>query len=567
MKLCNSIFRFILYTFIFLGASNSSYSRTTDFNYNAKNISNYFSALVSFHDMDYKNSQKFFKKINNFDDENADYFSKLIESLVNLEKYNEAQIYSKRLERKNISTFESNLILGLYEFKKSNYNKAKFYFNKLDSNFRDVSINDLLIPSLINWSEILEGKNKDGVESLGKISANYNNFRSIQRIFSDCHFEDPVTENQFRKILKNKQSNLSRYHFFFANYLANQNKMDYAKEIINTASKTYPGNLLIGQFQKVLSENENNSNLFNCKNPNHILAEILYIVGNFLSSSGDYRLSNFYINLSKYLNPDFSSYDSLLAENFSILGNYDKSKNIYKKLSKSGSVYKWYSSKKIAIILERQGARDEAVIFLSRIYKNIRKDIYKTFDLANFLREEGGYEKSIALYSKILLKIQNDHEIYPEVLHRRGTAYERSNNWELAEKDLLRSLAIEPDSPYVMNYLAYTWIEKGKNVQKALRMLRRANDLKKNDGYITDSLGWALYKLNNFSEAKKYLRLAIIFMPRDPIINDHFGDCLWMNNRKIQARYYWEYALSLDSTEKELKEKIKKKLLFGLEES
>ena len=204
---------------------------------------------------------------------------------------------------------------------------------------------------------------------------------------------------------------------------------------------------------------------------------------------------------------------------------------------------------------------------MSRIYKNIRKDIYKTFDLANFLREEGGYEKSIELYSTILLKIENDHEIYPEVLHRRGTAYERSNNWELAEKDLLRSLEIEPDSPYVMNYLAYTWIEKGKNVQKALRMLRRANDLKKNDGYITDSLGWALYKLNNFSEAKKYLRLAIIFMPRDPIINDHFGDCLWMNNRKIQARYYWEYALSLDSTEKELKEKIKKKLLFGLEES
>ncbi len=567
MKLCSSIFRFILYTFIFLGASNSSYSRTTDFNYNAKNISNYFSAVVSFHDMDYTNSQKFFKKINNFDDENADYFSKLIESLVNLEKYNEAQIYSKRLERKNISTFESNLILGLYEFKKSNYNKAKFYFNKLDSNFRDISINDLLKPSLINWSEILEAKNKDGVESLGKISTNFNNFRSIQRIFADCHFEDPVTENQFRKMLKNKKSNLSRYHFFFANYLANQNKMDYAKETINLASKTYPNNLLIRQFQKVLSENENNRNLFNCKNPNHILAEILYIVGNFLSSSGDYRLSNFYINLSKYLNPDFSSYDSLLAENFSILGNYDKSKNIYKKLSKSGSVYKWYSSKKIAIILERQGARDEAVIFLSRIYKNIRKDIYKTFDLANFLREEGGYEKSIELYSTILLKIENDHEIYPEVLHRRGTAYERSNNWELAEKDLLRSLAIEPDSPYVMNYLAYTWIEKGKNVQKALRMLRRANDLKKNDGYITDSLGWALYKLNNFSEAKKYLRLAIIFMPRDPIINDHFGDCLWMNNRKIQARYYWEYALSLDSTEKELKEKIKKKLLFGLEES
>ena len=98
-------------------------------------------------------------------------------------------------------------------------------------------------------------------------------------------------------------------------------------------------------------------------------------------------------------------------------------------------------------------------------------------------------------------------------------------------------------------------------------MLRKANNLKKNDGYITDSLGWALYKLNNFLEAKKYLQQAIVLMPRDPIINDHFADCLWMNNKKIQARYYWKYVLNLDSTEEELKKKIKKKLLFGLEKT
>jgi len=85
-------------------------------------------------------------------------------------------------------------------------------------------------------------------------------------------------------------------------------------------------------------------------------------------------------------------------------------------------------------------------------------------------------------------------------------------------------------------YKAYSWIEKDKNTNKALVMLKRANDLKKNDGYITDSLGWALYKLENFSEAKIYLERAIKIMPDDPIVNDHFADCLWQNNKKIRIK-------------------------------
>ena len=94
-------------------------------------------------------------------------------------------------------------------------------------------------------------------------------------------------------------------------------------------------------------------------------------------------------------------------------------------------------------------------------------------------------------------------------------------------------------------------------------MLREANELKKNDGYITDSLGWALYKLNKFAEAKEYLKMAIILMPSDPIVNDHFADVLWMNGEKLQARDYCQYVLNLKDTEDELKNKIMKKILDG----
>ena len=140
-------------------------------------------------------------------------------------------------------------------------------------------------------------------------------------------------------------------------------------------------------------------------------------------------------------------------------------------------------------------------------------------------------------------------------------------DYEKADKDMLDSLKIYPNEPYTMNYLAYSWIENGKNLNRALQMLREANELKKNDGYITDSLGWALYKLNKFSEAKEYLRMAIILMPSDPIVNDHFADCLWKNNEKIQARYYWNYVLKLETTEEKLKKTIENKLIFGLEKT
>ena len=144
-------------------------------------------------------------------------------------------------------------------------------------------------------------------------------------------------------------------------------------------------------------------------------------------------------------------------------------------------------------------------------------------------------------------------------------SYERIGQWKKAEKDLLNSLEVLPDQAYVINYLAYSWVEKGINIDKSLQMLEKANNLKENDGYIIDSLGWALFKLKKYDESKKYLEIAIKIMPSDPVVNDHYGDSLWMNNEEIQARYYWNYAFNSEKAEKKLKETIKRKLIFGLE--
>ena len=122
----------------------------------------------------------------------------------------------------------------------------------------------------------------------------------------------------------------------------------------------------------------------------------------------------------------------------------------------------------------------------------------------------------------------------------------------------------EEDQAYVINYLAYSWIEKGMKIQKSLSMLEKADKLKSNDPYIIDSLGWALFKLERYEESKTYLQQAVKLMPADPIVNDHYGDVLWKNGKEIQARYYWNYVLNLEKTEKDLKKKIEQKLIKGL---
>ena len=288
-------------------------------------------------------------------------------------------------------------------------------------------------------------------------------------------------------------------------------------------------------------------------------------MANVSSSNSMFSTSNFYLNLAKYLNPNFVSFERLFAENLYSINDLESAKKLYKKIRKKGYFYNWYSAKKISQIFLRQEKQNEALNYLGRVFNDIKNpNILEIYEYAYFLKNNKNYKESIKYYTKVLNLIDNKHKLYPLSTDGRGISYERIGNWDMAEKDFLNSLSASPDQAYVINYLAYSWIEKGINVDKSLKMLKKANDLKKDDAYIIDSLGWALFKLKKYEEANKYLNLAVIYLPTDPVISDHYADSLWMNKQPLQARYYWNYVLSLKQTDSKLKEKIKKKIIFGL---
>jgi tetratricopeptide (TPR) repeat protein len=308
-----------------------------------------------------------------------------------------------------------------------------------------------------------------------------------------------------------------------------------------------------------------NIDAFDCRKEKHVAAEILYITANALSSQSLYSLSNFYLNLAKFLNEDFHSFETLLAENFYKTNNFEDAKKIYKNLSKRGEAFKWYSTKQLARIFIQEKKTKDAIKLTSSVYKDlINKEVYETFDFAEFLKNNEKFQEAIFHYTAVLKNIKSKHPLYPKATDGRGVAYERIGNWDKAEKDLLASLSADPDQAYVINYLAYSWIEKGIKIEKSLNMLEKANKLKSNDPFIIDSLGWALFKLERYKESKKYLQLAVRLMPGDPIVNDHYGDVLWKNGNQLQARYYWNYVLNLKKTEENLKKIIDKKLIQGL---
>ena len=543
-------------------------AKNTNFKYSQEDISNYFSGIVSLNQNYTTAGFKYLNKVQSLRNTHSNFNIQFIRSLILLEKFDQAFAFSKSVWREDEPFFDIDLLLGLESFVIKDYINAEKYFKRLNAFTKyNLFFDDFFGNLLTSWIEASKNNQEGSFKFLNEIPERYIHLKNIQKAFLHCYFDTSKTEVAFEDLISSEKNDFSRYNFFLANFFVHKNENTAAEILLENSVNAYNSNLLLKQslnFIKV-GKTKKIKKLFNCKDPADVIAEIFYVTANLYSSQKDYQLSNYYLKISLFLNSQFVPNKTLLAENFYYKKKYEISKDIYNSIRSIGSVYSWYASKSVAMILtETEGKEYSTSVLKSEINLLPNLDFEKYYEIANFYRDNEYYKESINYYSLALKNIESNHHLIPKILDRRGTSYERIGDWEKAEMDLKESIKISPDQPHVLNYLAYSWIEKEINIDQALKMLKRANTLKKNDGYIIDSLGWAYYKNQNYIDAEKFLQEAVEIMPLDPIINDHYADTLWMLKKNIQARYVWNYILSLDNAEQKLKDNINKKLIFGI---
>ena len=544
------------------------FAKDNKIQYKRENVSNYFLGIIS-SSLDHNNRAfKYFKRVQSLKNTHSRFNVEFIRTLVLVEKFDKAFAFSKDVWNKDELLFEADLLLGLDYFLKKDYTNSEKHFKRLNeiSSYNHF-FKDFIGNVLIAWIKASKGDKEDSFKFLEKVPKPYRHIIKTQNIFFQCYFDTNKTQESFEKLIQDKDYNFSRYNFFLANYLLHKDKTIEAKRIIKNSRKKNNSNLLIKQSENFLLNNEGRKikEFFDCQNSKDSLAEFFYIIANLYASEKDYQLSNFYLKISLFLNNKFLANKALLAENFYYNNQNKLSKNIYKSLKSIGSVYSWHASKNIAAILLKEKGKEHSIKNLENEFNLIENPNFENYyDLANFYKDNEYYEKSIKYYSSALKEIQMDHFLVPKILDRRGTSFERLGDWKNAEKDLIESLKILPDQPHVLNYLAYTWVDKGINLDRALEMLIKANRMREDDGYIIDSLGWAYYAKKNYIEAEFFLQRAVELLPSDPIINDHYADTLWMLDKNIQARYFWNNILKLSNIEQKLKDSINKKLIFGI---
>jgi len=532
--------------------------------------SNYFSNYLSGSAyLQKNNSQKAYNFLQNIEDlgfYHSEFNFKYVETLVNSGKLDEAYFFIKKLDKSYQSLYPFNLVLFVHDFKNKKYSQLKDYIPSLKKDLSDPLLSELY-QNLDLWGELSKNNVDKFREKIKQSNSNFKNVELTQQILISLYLDDQQNiESYFKKISSSKE--LARYNYFYLAYFLEKNNKDKVSEIINKNLEIDSEGLLFkqlyldfhnNQFQKI-------NQFYKRKDINHGLAELFYLFANFYQNYEQVQISNFYLNISEYLNPHFLSNKILKIENLIILEDLHQAEKETKIIEKLGKEYFWYANLTKLKYFENFNS-DKQINLLEDYLKNQRiftSDKY--FELANFLKSNNKYTKSIPLYEKSISSKKDNKNTDWIYYYNLAISQERSKSWNDAEKNFLEALTIAPKQPEVLNYLAYSWLEREINLDKAKEMLIEAVNLSKGRGYILDSLGWAYFLLRDFDKAEETLKIAYEKDPTEAVIYDHYGDVLWVNGKEIQARYVWQNAVKLKYIEKDLKESINKKIIFGLDE-
>lgn len=326
-----------------------------------------------------------------------------------------------------------------------------------------------------------------------------------------------------------------------ADIYAHIEQKDAALKLYRDVEKKWPDDPAVVEKIKAL-ENGKTPTLFKkISSPKQGLAEAFFDISKILFDEYSDESSRVFANMALHLNPDMTEARLLLAH---VMARHDRNADAiaqYNSISKDDAQY-LESQRKIATLLEDSGDHQGALNILYPLAMKM-DDIDSMITIGNIYRRSENYGAAIDAYQKAQ-KALGDRipEEYWHLHYVMGMAYERANQWEKAEAQLKDALAFQPEHPYVLNYLGYAWADRGVNLKESLKMIEKAVSLRPDDGYITDSLGWVLYRMGEYQRAVPELEKAVELLPYDPTINDHLGDAYWRVGRKLEARFQWERA-------------------------
>ncbi|OWJ78159.1 tetratricopeptide repeat protein [Haematobacter genomosp. 1] len=287
------------------------------------------------------------------------------------------------------------------------------------------------------------------------------------------------------------------------------------------------------------------------------------VAGVLANGGGEDGFTLVYARMAEHLRPDFTEAILMVAGILEKQGQYDLATVAYNRIPRNDPAFHVAEMGRASALYD--GGRTEAALeAMEQLAKSSPDVLSVQVAYGDMLRRQEKFAEAAQSYDRAIALLGTPGPQHWPLFFARGIAFERSGQWPKAEADFRKALELAPDQPAVLNYLGYSYVERHEHLDEALGMIQRAVDARPDDGAITDSLGWALFRLGRYDEAVGHLERAAELMPVDPVVNDHLGDVFWAVGRKLEADFQWRRALSFNPEEDEAA-RIRKKLSIGLD--
>ncbi len=454
----------------------------------------------------------------------------------------------------------ARLVLGVRAIKQKQYPVAR---QQLAQSIRG-PITDLAATLLSSWTYAGAAESKAGIDAIDKLTGPdwYALFKDLHAgLILDASNQRRDAGKRFERAYKLDATAL-RVVQAYGSWLARQGRRDEAAKVYGTFDEALPRHPLIIEAMDSIKAGRRVAPL--ADNPQTGAAEVLYGLGAALGRRGGEDLALIYLQLALYLQPTHQMALLSVADVYETVKKPELAIKTYERVPANSPLQRNAQIQR-ALNLDTLERTEEARGFLEKIIAEDPLDREASMALGNVLRGRKLYAECAEVYSKVIATIAKADKPHWVVFYFRGICHERSKQWEKAEADLKKALELSPDHSDVLNYLGYSWIDQGVNLEDGMRMIQRAVEQRPDNGYIVDSLGWAHYRVGNFEEAVKHLERAVELKPEDPTINDHLGDAYWKVGRLLEARFQWTHARDLKPEPDDLA-KIEEKLKSGLPE-